>query len=191
MKHRQKWGAKKVVPTVYKTTCSARCLTQALKILNDEERLMMDCLHSLAPNDEELLRLTLDEEPLPHSAREHLEQCPICQRRLSSYKRINSFLTSHLYRCQCPGATQLNFYCAATLPADERMSVAKHILDCPLCADDVADIRRTLANFDPFPAPVLSPPLLRWESCPLTSRKRSRSCRKGRSRSTAATALRC
>lgn len=40
-------------------------------------------------------------------------------------------------------------------------------------------------------APARSPRLLRWASCRSISRKRSRSCRKGRLPSTAATASRC
>ncbi len=116
----------------------------------------MDCLHSLAPSDEELLGYVLDQEPLPARAREHVEQCSSCQRRLAQYKQTNAFLLSQLYRKQCPSATKLNYYCATMLPADEVMSITRHVQACPLCAAEVVDIRRVLANFDPFPEPVYS-----------------------------------
>ena len=112
---------------------------------------MMDCLSSMAPNDEELLRYALDEEPLPIGAMGHLERCSICQQRLSGYKQTNDFLLVQLYRSQCPSATSLNHYCAGLLSNDETMRTASHIQDCPLCAIEVADIRRILNNFDPFP----------------------------------------
>lgn len=117
--------------------------------------LMMDCLSPMAPNDEELLKYALDEEPLPPGAMGHLELCSICQQRLTRYKQANKFLLVQLYRSQCPDATLLNHYCAGLLPGDENIRLASHIRDCPLCTDDVANIRRLLNNFDPFPPPSL------------------------------------
>jgi hypothetical protein len=111
----------------------------------------MDCLHSMAPDDEELVRLALDEQPLHSGAKEHLEQCAICQQRLAHYKRTNAFLLARLYRSQCPDATGLNHYCAGMLPADEAIGIAYHLQLCPLCANEVAEIRRLLASFEPFP----------------------------------------
>ena len=120
---------------------------------------MMDCVHAMAPGDEELIGLVLDNVPLLRGAKEHLEQCSICQRRLARYQQTDNFLVSQLYRRQCPDATKLNFYCAEMLSDDERRDVVSHIELCPLCANDVADIRKILANFEPFPdtEPVFSP----------------------------------
>jgi hypothetical protein len=42
------------------------------------------------------------------------------------------------------------------VPEAERISIASHLLDCPLCADEVVEIRRVQANFDPFPAGAFS-----------------------------------
>lgn len=121
---------------------------------------MMDCLHSMAPKDEELLRLALDDEPLPWGVEEHLEQCSICQQRLARYKYVETFLIAKLYRSQCPDATKLNFFCAGLLPPDERVDIAKHIARCPLCAEEIVDIQRVLNDFDASsPAASLSFPL--------------------------------
>jgi hypothetical protein len=109
---------------------------------------MMDCLYPIAPDDEELLRFALDGEALPEEVSRHLEQCINCQQRLARYKNVHNFLVSRLYRHQCPGDLQLSLYCADLLPADERVSIANHLLDCPLCAAEVVDTRQFLAETD-------------------------------------------
>ncbi len=96
----------------------------------------------MAPNDEELLGFALDGEALPEPKKAHLDQCDICQQRLARYKHVNSALVSQVYRRLCPSGTKLSFYCADLLPADEKTSVAAHILDCPLCAAEVTATRR-------------------------------------------------
>ncbi len=116
----------------------------------------MDCLHFMAPSDDELVRLVLDEDPLSQEAREHLEQCEICQQRLARYKQSYTSLVSRLYRCQCPSGTRLSLYCDGLLAADEQMSIAAHLLLCPLCAAEAADTRRFLAEVPPQLAPTFS-----------------------------------
>ena len=118
----------------------------------------MDCPNSIAPADEELLSFALDGEALPDAARTHLEQCATCQQRLARYEQANAYLISHLYRSQCPTGEQISFYCADLLPEDERMRVANHILDCPLCFAEVEDTRRFLQVQDiELPSLSLSP----------------------------------
>jgi hypothetical protein len=111
----------------------------------------MDCLHAMAPSEEEFLRYVLDGEPLSGEAREHLEQCSVCRRRLSRYEHVEEYLIAKLYRSECPSAMQLNLYCASMLIADEAESVAEHIEYCPLCLNEVRAIQRMLAEFEPLP----------------------------------------
>jgi hypothetical protein len=106
----------------------------------------MDCLNPLAPDDEELLRFALDGEAVSEEMSRHLEQCTTCQQRLARYEKAHSFLVSHLYRSQCPSGTELSLYCAGFLPEDQRISIANHILDCPLCAAEAKDTRQFLAE---------------------------------------------
>lgn len=115
----------------------------------------MDCLHPMAPDNEELLRSALDGEELSAEAGRHLEQCATCQQRLARYKRTHAFLVSHLYRSQCPDSTKLSLYCADLLPPGERLSIANHIQDCPLCATEAADTRHFLAQPDRDLLPTL------------------------------------
>ena len=112
----------------------------------------MNHSHTLAPTNEELLGVAYDEEILSPEKIEHLEQCEDCQQRLASYRRLNSRLISKLYRSACPGAVELNYYCLGGLSPEDRLTIASHVLDCPACADDVAEIRRQQAAFEPVPA---------------------------------------
>ena len=108
----------------------------------------MDCLNSIAPTDEELISLALDEEALPEEANNHLQQCETCQQRLARYKQVNTYLLSHLYRSQCPSGQELSLYCADLLPADERMRIANHVKECPLCTTEVTETRKFLRTLD-------------------------------------------
>ena len=117
----------------------------------------MDCLNSLAPNDEELISLALDDEALPTEANNHLQQCETCQKRLTIYKQTNAYLLSHLYRSQCPSGQELSLYCADLVSEEDRIRIANHVLDCPLCANEVAETRAFLCTIDiELPEPVLS-----------------------------------
>ncbi len=106
----------------------------------------MDCLNPLAPDEEELLRSALDGETLSAEASGHLEQCPTCQQRRASYKHTHTILVSRLYRSQCPDSTTLSLYCADLLPPGERLNIANHLQDCPLCAAEAVDARQFMAE---------------------------------------------
>jgi hypothetical protein len=108
----------------------------------------MDCLNSIAPTDEDLISLALDEETLPEEANNHLQQCETCQQRLARYKQVNAYLLSHLYRSQCPSGEELSLYCADLLSADERVRIANHVQDCPLCTNEVTETRKFLRTLD-------------------------------------------
>ncbi len=108
----------------------------------------MDCLNSIAPTDEELISYALDDEALPTEANNHLQQCETCQKRLARYKQTSTYLLSHLYRSQCPSGQELSLYCADLVPDEERIRIANHVLDCPLCANEVAETRTFLRTLD-------------------------------------------
>jgi hypothetical protein len=117
----------------------------------------MDCLNSIAPTDEELISFALDEDALPTDANIHLQQCETCQKRLARYKQANTYLLSHLYRSQCPSGQELSLYCAGLVPDEDRIRIANHVLDCPLCANEVAETRKFLRTLDvELPVPTFS-----------------------------------
>ncbi len=111
---------------------------------------MTDCLDPIAPTDEELMRYTLDGEPLSDEAKKHLDSCAICKGRVTLYTETNVFLTSNLYRSQCPAAAQLGDYCASAslnlLSEEEHTHVTNHAGMCPLCSAEIAAIRYELAS---------------------------------------------
>ncbi len=118
---------------------------------------MMDCLNSIAPTDEELISFALDDEALPTEANNHLQQCETCQKRLARYKQTNTYLLSHLYRSQCPSGQELSLYCADLVSDEDRFRIANHVLDCPLCANEVAETRAFLRTQDiELPVPAFS-----------------------------------
>jgi hypothetical protein len=116
---------------------------------------MMDCLHAMAPNEEEILGFALDEKPLSVSTRTHLEQCEICQKRLANFKQLNRTLLAQMYRRFCPSGMQLSMYCEGLLPPDEMRPIAVHLHECPLCAAEVADTCRfmEITNLDTMLVP--------------------------------------
>jgi anti-sigma factor RsiW len=106
----------------------------------------MDSPHASALTGEELLSFALDENALPAEKQAHLQECPVCQQRLAAYTRLDEALAARFYRRFCPDAMQISLYCEDLLPADERMRLASHILDCPLCAAEVAETRRFMRD---------------------------------------------
>ncbi len=111
---------------------------------------MTDCLDPMAPTDEELMRYTLDGDPLSDESQKHMNSCPICKQRATLYTGTNVFLMSSLYRSQCPSPIQLADYCAPTsfnLLSDEaRMQIAEHINICPLCDTEIITLRCDLIS---------------------------------------------
>ena len=121
----------------------------------------MDCLNSIAPTDEELISFALDDEPLPVEANNHLQQCETCQKRLARYKQTNDYLLSRLYRSQCPSGQEISLYCADLVSDEDRVRIANHVLDCPLCAQEVKDTRTFLQTLDiEMAEPAFSPKVL-------------------------------
>ncbi len=116
----------------------------------------MDCLHAMAPNDEEILSFVLDESPLSASTRTHLDQCEICQNRFANFQQLHRTLLAQVYRRLCPSGMQLSMYCEGFLLPDDVRSIEVHLRECPLCAAEVADTRRfmEIASLDTIVVPL-------------------------------------
>jgi hypothetical protein len=112
---------------------------------------MLNCSNTLAPTDELLLSLVYDEGTLSPREQAHIDQCPVCQQRLATYTSLTAALLTKLHRRLCPSAIRLNYYCLDRVPEEERVNIASHLLDCPRCADEVVEIRRVQAAFEPLP----------------------------------------
>ena len=113
---------------------------------------MTSCPDLLALDDEDLFRYIVGEEPLSEDHQRHLEQCPICQRHLASYKDVRSLLLLQ-YRAECPDAMQLSRYSGNMLSRKETSVIDEHLRVCLLCAEEVSTIRRELDRFAPSSEP--------------------------------------
>jgi hypothetical protein len=118
---------------------------------------MNECSHPMAPNEEEFWRYVLDDDPLPPDKAVHVRQCSLCQAQVTTYKHRNNFLLKTFYRSECPDPTRLNLYCAGHLQLEDVFLIDSHVRICPLCTQEVAEIRQVLANFDPFPEATVAP----------------------------------
>lgn len=118
---------------------------------------MTDRMHASALSEEELMSVAYDDDLLSADQRVHLEQCTICQQQLAMYTTTNTLLRAKLYRTLCPSAVNLNYYCLGVVSEEERMHIASHLLDCPSCADEVAEIRRAQASVELYPPGAWSP----------------------------------
>lgn len=117
---------------------------------------MFYCPDTLAPTNEKLLSLVYDEGTLSTLEQAHFDTCAICQQRLDTYTGMQRVLLHRLQRRLCPDAGRLNYYCLDMISAQERTRLASHLLDCPRCADEVVEIRRLQAAFEPFPGATRS-----------------------------------
>jgi hypothetical protein len=113
---------------------------------------MAPCPDLLAIDDDRLLGYIFGEETLSEDHQHHLEQCPICQQRLSSYKDVHRQLLPE-YRVECPDATQISLYCGNMLSREETSAVEEHLRTCLLCADEASTINHELARFTPSSKP--------------------------------------
>jgi hypothetical protein len=104
----------------------------------------MDCMHDVAPSDEDLIAFALDGEPLSPEAQAHLDQCDICQQRLRRFHRAHIALVARFYRSLCPDAAELSYYSIGGLSDERRQAIAAHLRDCPLCQRDIEEARRYL-----------------------------------------------
>lgn len=109
---------------------------------------MTVCLDPMAPTDEVLMCYALDGDRLSDEAQIHLTSCLLCQQRISLYAGTHAFLTSTLYRCQCPSSAQLADFCIPIplqfLSVDERQHIAEHSTICPLCTTELRMLGQNL-----------------------------------------------
>ncbi len=93
--------------------------------------------------DEQLLAY-LDGELIPDVAH-HLADCPACRARLTALRQSEQKLMTAFYRRDCPPALTLGEYKFDLLPASEHAAIAQHLVHCPHCTLEVAQLQDFLA----------------------------------------------
>jgi hypothetical protein len=110
---------------------------------------MSGCLYMRTLREDELLHYAIEGEALPHRAEEHMVNCNSCRQQLESLMSTNNALLRRLYRCRCPNIDILARYSAGLASLSEGLSVLYHLSFCPLCAQELQDMRQLLED-DPF-----------------------------------------
>jgi len=106
-----------------------------------------DCLYPPALDEHQLLSY-LDGEATP-GVGAHIEQCPYCRERAQGMAQVQQRLSARLYRLNCPASIDLGEYHLGLLPAERRMAVAQHLLECPHCRQEIAELKGYLVRLAP------------------------------------------
>lgn len=107
----------------------------------------MTCALPPQLEDRELLAY-LDGEA-GHQVIAHLERCPHCRERADRLARLQSRITSELYRIACPSPLELGEYHLGVLSRDQAAGVARHLAGCPHCSREVAQLEGYLGELAP------------------------------------------
>ena len=110
----------------------------------------MSCVRPGAVTPEDLLAYAAGEAP-PHVV-EHVRACPACAATAAEYARTHRQLAAALYRFDCPSPQRLGDYEFHLLSPDDQTQVAAHVVECPLCAAELRQLRDFLA-LEPAPIP--------------------------------------
>ncbi|MDQ3702046.1 MAG: hypothetical protein M3442_14160, partial [Chloroflexota bacterium] len=95
----------------------------------------------------------VDGDATPDVAR-HLRACPACAAEAQVYTRLQRQLTGALYRFDCPPTQTLGEYELDVVTPESRTTIARHLLDCPLCMTELMSVRAFLAEDGArFPVP--------------------------------------
>jgi hypothetical protein len=104
----------------------------------------MDCVMPPKLDDRELLAY-LDGEA-SHQVVAHLEQCPHCRERAEQLAQLQGRMTAELYRIGCPSTMELGEYHLGLLPGDRSAAVSRHLMECPHCSGEVAQLKGYLGE---------------------------------------------
>ena len=103
-----------------------------------EQQSTTECIAPPALDEEQLARYLdglADAEVV-----EHVRQCAYCRLKAEALERWQARLKGELFRSDCPTAEQLGEYQLGLLTGARAMVMAKHIAECPHCAQDAAQL---------------------------------------------------
>ncbi len=103
--------------------------------------------------DNKTLLIFIDDKADHHVAA-HLEQCPHCREKAHRLTRLNDYLSAQLYRLTCPPPITLGEYHLGVLLRDQMASIARHLVECPHCSREIAQLRDYMAKPIPTPEPT-------------------------------------
>jgi len=95
----------------------------------------MTCISPPELSDEQLLRYLDDEAN--EEIRTHIERCDHCHERAIKLGQLNDKLTGLFYRLTCPSPQELGEYRLGLLTPDRANWIAKHLLECTHCRQEL------------------------------------------------------
>jgi hypothetical protein len=107
----------------------------------------MACVLPPELDDRELLAYLDDEAG--HQVVAHLKQCPHCRERADRWAQLQARMTAELFRITCPTTMELGEHHLGLLPGDQSVAVTRHLIECPHCSREVAQLRDYLEELAP------------------------------------------
>lgn len=106
----------------------------------------MKCISPPALEDSQLLAY-LDGEA--DEVEDHLAQCRYCSQRAGALDQVQKKLIARLYRVDCPPPEALGEYQLGMLATEQRVSVARHLMSCPHCRQELEQLKNYLSELAP------------------------------------------
>jgi hypothetical protein len=80
----------------------------------------------------------------------HIRGCAMCSSEAAALHTAQVRLRQSLYRFDCPEPHRLGEYELGFVSPEERVQIASHALECPVCMDELHTLRRFLAAEPPL-----------------------------------------
>jgi anti-sigma factor RsiW len=86
------------------------------------------------------------------NVKEHFAECARCASEVAKLAQTQARLVEKLYRVSCPSPEALGEYGLAIVSEPDRVAIARHVLDCPRCAEELQVLRDFLGHAKATPA---------------------------------------
>ena len=110
----------------------------------------MKCITSPALDDTQIISYV--EGEADDAVMAHMRECAYCSERANRWTLLQHGLREQLYRVTCPTPMELGDYHLGFLPDSQKLVVAQHVRECPLCRREVAHLQEFLAELSPEPS---------------------------------------
>jgi len=107
----------------------------------------MKCITSPALDDSQIVSYI--EGEADESVGAHIKKCPYCSERAAQWTLLQNSLRKQLYRVTCPTPLELGDYHLGFLPDPQKLVVAQHVRECPLCRREMAELEDFLNELAP------------------------------------------
>lgn len=98
----------------------------------------MKCITSPALDDTQIMSYV--EGEADDAVLAHIRECPFCNERANRWTLLQNSWKKQLYRVTCPTSMELGDFHLGFLPDPQKMVVAQHVRECPLCRREVAEL---------------------------------------------------